>query len=94
LSDAIPKRVASAPLLDTATKCRATSASCPSSSSSQDRALRAFVRVSEVVNVLELTTNRVVSGSEACSTSSRSAPSTLDTKRRLSRRSLYGRSAW
>ena len=56
-----------------------TASSLPSRSTSQSRALRALVRVSSVVKVLEQTTNRTRSGSVSASTSWRSVPSTLDT---------------
>ena len=59
----IPNAATCSAFVDTATKCFATAASSCIASSSQSRALRAFVSVSSVVNVFELMMNSVSSGS-------------------------------
>ena len=79
----MPNAATSSSFVETATKCLAT-ASSPSASTSQARAVRAFVSVSIVVNVLEDTTNSVSAGSRPASAPAMSAPSTLDTKRAAS----------
>jgi len=62
----MPKATTPASLVDTATKWRATASSPhPSPSSNQERAARALVSVSKVVNVFEQTTNSVVAGSRS-----------------------------
>ena len=58
----MPNSAAAATLFDTATKCLARSASAPAWARNQSRAVRALVRVSIVVKVLEITTNSVVAG--------------------------------
>ena len=66
LSVSMPNSATPLALVDTATKCLATASSpaaSPSPASSQSRAAAALVSVSSVVNVLELMTNSVVSGS-------------------------------
>ena len=68
LSGSMPNSATALALVDTATKCLATASSpaaSPSPASSQSRAAAALVSVSRVVNVLELTTNRVVAGSRS-----------------------------
>ncbi len=55
--------------------------------------MRAFVSVSIVVNVLDATTKSVSWGSRSRVDATKSAPSTLDTKRSVRRRSPYQRSA-
>ena len=65
----------------------------PSPSSSQSRAAVALVMVSIVVKVFEATTNSVSAGSRSRTASCRSAPSTLETKRKSMSRCVYGRSA-
>ena len=84
----MPNSSTSALLVDTATKCLATSASGPSPSSSHDLALRAFVIVSSVVNVLDETTNSVSAGSRSMTASAKSVPSTLLTNRNTMSRRL------
>ena len=59
-----------------------------SAASSQSRAVRAFVIVSSVVNVLDETMNSVSAGSRSRVASAKSVPSTLDTKRKVRSRSL------
>ena len=54
--------------------------SLPKCVSSHSRAVAALVMVSCVVNVLEATINRVVSGSHCCKACAMSVPSTLETK--------------
>ena len=75
-------------LVETATKCRATAASSLSALSSQSRALVAFAIVSCVVKVLLDTINSVSAGSRPWVFSTRSVPSTLDTKRTVRSRWL------
>jgi hypothetical protein len=75
-------------LVDTATKCLATAASSPSASSNQARAECALFIVSWVVNVLDETMNSVSSGSRSMTASTKSVPSTLDTKRKVMSRWL------
>jgi hypothetical protein len=89
LAVSMPKSATFSPLVDTATKCFATAASSlPSLSSSQLRADFALASVSWVVNVFELTTKRVSAASRSWVASQTSVPSTLDTKRTVSSRSL------
>ncbi len=84
----MPKRATSAAFVDSATKCRATAASSPPRpSSSQRRAVCAFVIVSWVVNVLDATTNRVSAGSRSRTASVKAVASTLETKRNVRLRS-------
>ena len=61
----MPNSAQAATLLETATKWRARSASAPAWARNQSRAVRALVRVSIVVKVLEITTKSVVAGREA-----------------------------
>jgi hypothetical protein len=88
LSVSMPNFRTSAAFVDTATKCRATARSSPSARSSHARAVRALVSVSSVVNVLEATTKSVSAGSRSRVASTKSAPSTLETKRHVSSRWL------
>jgi len=72
--------------VDTAAKCLATAPwvlmpRCSSASRSQARAMRALVRVSRVVKVLEAIMNRVVSGSRSPTFSAQSVGSMLEMKR-------------
>src|SRR5882724_9718280 len=89
----MPNFRTSAAAVETATKCLATARSSPSALTHQARAVRAFVSVSIVVNVLDDTTKSVSAGSRSRVDATKSAPSTLDTKRRTRRRSPYQRSA-
>ncbi|PPS68237.1 hypothetical protein BZZ08_07417 [Streptomyces sp. MH60] len=94
LAVSMPNPVTFSALVDSATKCLATAFSSPSNAaSSQDRAEVALVIVSMVVKVLEAMTNSVSAGSRSRTASCRSAPSTLDTKRKVSARSVKARSA-
>jgi hypothetical protein len=78
----IPNSDTFAALVDTATKCLATAlTSPPRPSSTQARALCALVMVSNVVKVFEETMNSVSAGSRSRVASTRSVPSTLETKR-------------
>jgi hypothetical protein len=82
-SDTLPMFV------ETATKCLATAlTSPPSPASSHWRALSALVIVSSVVNVFEETMKRVSAGSRSRVASTRSVPSTFETKRNVRARSL------
>ena len=72
--------------VDTATKClaMAPSVSMPlawRAARNQSRAMRALVRVSRVVKVLEAMMNRVVSGSRSATFSAQSVGSMLEMKR-------------
>ena len=78
LAVSIPNADTFSAFVDTATKWSAT-ASSPSASTSQARAVRALVRVSIVPKVLEATMNSVDAGSAPASTPAMSAPSMLDT---------------
>src|SRR5439155_17029728 len=60
----MPNFRTSAVAVETATKCLATARSSPSARTHQARAVRAFVSVSIVVNVLDATTKSVSWGSE------------------------------
>src|SRR5438067_11498767 len=80
----IPNLATSPALVETATKCLATDfSSFPSPDVNQSRAECAFVIVSSVVNVFEETTKRVSAGSRSCVASTKSVPSTLETKRNV-----------
>ncbi len=92
LAVSMPNSATFSALVDTATKWCAT-ASSPSAPTSHSRALRALVRVSRVVKVFDETMNNVAAGSRSRVASSRSAPSTLETKRKTRLRSLTWRSA-
>ena len=73
--------------VETATKWRATARSSRSWRTHQSRAACALVSVSSVVKVFEQTMNSVSAGSQPRSASTRSVPSTLETKRHSMRRS-------
>ena len=88
LSVSMPKRRTSSWLVDTATKWLATAASSLSAARHHSLAVWAFLRVSRVVKVLELTMNRVSAGSSPWVVSAKSVASTLETKPRSSDRSL------
>ena len=84
----MPNSATFSAFVDSATKCLATAVSPvppASASSSQLRADVALVTVSMVVKVLEATMNSVSAGSRSRTASCRSAPSTFDTKRNVSR---------
>ena len=100
----MPKAATLSSAVDTATKCLATASLAASSkppiapeprspSSSQARARRALVSVSSVVNVLEATMNKVVSGSRSLVFSATSVGSMLETKRAVRPGLTYGWSA-
>ena len=78
-SSAMPNAATSSDAVETATKCAATASSAPRRSRNHRRAAWAFARVSWVVNVLEATITRVVSGSTPARAESRSRGSTFDT---------------
>ena len=85
----MPNFATSAALVETATKCLATAfASPPRPASDQARAVCALVIVSSVVKVFEETMNSVSAGSRSRVASAKSVPSTLETKRNVSARSL------
>src|SRR5690348_9095012 len=89
LSGCIPNLVTASALVDTATKCLAIEVSLPPKASSvQTRAVCAFVIVSSVVKVLEQTIKSVSEGSRPRTDSTKSVPSTLETKRSASIGSL------
>ena len=72
--------------VDTATKCLAIAPSVEMPLASrearnQSRAMRALVKVSRVVKVLEAMMNRVVSGSRSATVSAQSVGSMLEMKR-------------
>jgi hypothetical protein len=76
-------------LVDTATKCRATAACSPAKArNDHSRAVCALVIVSNVVNVFDEMINSVSAGSRSRVASTKSVPSTLDTKRNVMARSL------
>ena len=94
LAISMPNSETFAAFVETATKCLATAApSPPRPASSHSRALAALVIVSSVVKVLEATMKRLSAGSRSRVASTRSVPSTLDTKRKVMARSLQWRSA-
>ena len=85
----MPNFATSAALAETATKCLDTDfSSPPKPPTSQARAAWALVIVSSVVNVFEETMNRVSDGTRSRTASTKSLPSTLETKRKLIDRSL------
>jgi hypothetical protein len=88
LAGSIPNARTSSSLVETATKWRATNAWSANASSSQRLALRALVIVSKVVNVFEETMNSVSAGSRSRVASTKSVPSTLETKRKVMSRRL------
>src|SRR5207245_1152500 len=83
LAGSMPNFATPSPFVDTATKCCRTARSSPSLRRHQTRAEWALVSVSIVVKVLEQTMNRVSSGSRSRVASTRSVPSTLETKRNV-----------
>ena len=85
----MPNFATSAALVETATKCLDTEFSSPAKPArSQARAAWALVIVSSVVKVFEETMNRVSDGTRSRTASTKSLPSTLETKRNLIDRSL------
>ncbi len=92
LAVSMPNSATFSAFVDNATKCLATADSSARASSSQERADVALVTVSMVVKVLEAMTNSVSAGSRSRTASCRSAPSTFDTKRTVSERSVKARS--
>ncbi len=92
----MPKASTSFAFVETATKCRAVAlAGSPlapeaflSPASSHFRAVCALVIVSSVVKVFELTMKSVSSGSRSRTASTKSVPSTFETKRKVIERSL------
>jgi len=82
LAVSMPNADTSAAAVETATKCFATAASAPSVPTSQSRAERALASVSSVVNVFEATMKSVSAGSRPAVASTKSLPSTFDTKRK------------
>jgi hypothetical protein len=93
LAGSMPKFRTASVLVETAAKWCCTADLSPSDSSSQPRAVWALVNVSIVVKVFEATMNRVSAGSRSCVASQMSVPSTFDTKRTVSERSLKSFSA-
>ena len=84
----MPKADTRSAFVETATKCFATAlASPPSPASDHSRALSALVRVSSVVKVFDETTKSVSAGSRSRVASTRSIPSTFETKRKVIERS-------
>ena len=93
LSVEMPNAPTFSALVETATKCLATSASSPSWPVSQSRADVALASVSCVVKVLDTTMNSVSAASRSRVASAMSVPSTLDTKRNCRSRWLKACSA-
>jgi hypothetical protein len=87
LAVSIPNFATSAALVETATKCLATARSSLSVASDHARASLALVSVSSVVKVLDATMKSVSAASRSRVASTKSAGSTLDTKRTVSSRS-------
>ncbi len=81
----MPNFATSVALVDTATKCRATAFGSRSARRVQSRAAWALASVSWVVKVLEETTKSVSAGSRSRVASTKSVPSTLETKRSVRR---------
>jgi hypothetical protein len=88
LAVSMPNSRTASALVDTATKWRATARSSPNAATVHSRAVRALVIVSSVVNVFDATTNSVSAGSRSAVFSAKSAPSTFETNRQMSRRSV------
>ncbi len=84
----MPNFATSTALVDTATKWRATAFGSRSARRAQSRAACALASVSWVVKVLEEMTKSVSAGSRSRVASTKSVPSTLETKRSVRRRSL------
>ena len=80
----MPNFATSSAFVETATKCLATADSSPPNAfTDHSRAVRALVRVSRVVNVLDETMNSVSAGSRSWVASQKSVPSTLLTNRNV-----------
>jgi hypothetical protein len=89
LSVSMPNSDTFSAFVETATKCFATAAgSLPRRVRAHSLAARAFAIVSSVVNVFDATMNSVSSASRSRVASTKSVPSTFDTKRKLSSRAL------
>ena len=89
LAVSIPNSDTFSAFVETATKCLATALTSPPSAVEQPwRALSALVIVSSVVKVFDETMKRVSAGSRSRVASTRSVPSTFDTKRNVIARSL------
>ena len=84
----IPNAATFSALVETATKCLLTAFSFFNVFNNHFRAEFAFVIVSNVVNVFDDTMNSVSAGSRSCVASTKSIPSTFDTYRNVSDRSL------
>ena len=81
-SVSIPNAATLSAFVETATKCFATALSSPPiPPSSQSRAVVALVSVSIVVKVFDETTNSVEAGARSRVASTKSVPSTFETKR-------------
>ena len=93
LSVSIPNCETASAFVETATKCLAIADSSCSAARHQSRALLAFVSVSIVVNVFDEMMKSVSSGSRSRVASAKSFESTFETKRIVSPRSEYARSA-
>ena len=86
LAVSMPNFATSSALVETATKCLATAFSSPPRPPGTRRApCWALVIVSSVVKVFEETMNSVSAGSRSRVASAKSVPSTLETKRNVSR---------
>jgi hypothetical protein len=83
LAVSMPNSETRSAFVDTATKCRATASSLPSSPTTQSRAERAFVSVSRVPNVLDEMMNSVSSADRSRVASTKSVESTFDTNRNV-----------
>ena len=84
LSVSMPNSATPSALVETATKCFAIAdSSPPSPASAHSRAVWALVIVSSVVKVFEQTMNSVSAGSRSRVASTKSVPSTLETKRKV-----------
>jgi hypothetical protein len=89
LATSMPNLATSFSFVETATKCLAIERSSPPMpASDQARAVRALVIVSSVVKVFDDTMKSVSSGCRSWTASAKSVPSTLETKRKVSERSL------
>ena len=88
LAVSMPNFATSAALVETATKCLATARSSLSVASDHARASLALVSVSSVVKVLDATMKSVSAASRSRVASTKSAGSTLDTKRTVRSRSV------
>ncbi len=79
----MPNSATRSALVETATKCRATAASSPSSPTIQSRADCALVSVSSVPKVLEEMMNKVSSAARSLVASTKSVESTFETNRKF-----------